>query len=333
MKKIIIGIHGLSNKPAANVLKEWWIESIKEGLKQSGFADTDVPFEMVFWADILYGKPLDPSVKDIEDPLFLDEPYLPINGIHPREESTIKTKIMQYVEDQLDAVFLNEDMSLNFEDVTDKIVHHYFIDLEKYYSNDLFDKINKDRLLRDIIREKLRKVLRQYQGWDILLIAHSMGSIIAYDVLLELEEEIKIDTFITIGSPLGLPIIVSRIYAEMKKQSGKECKVRVPNSIQKSWYNFSDISDTVALDHTLHDDFSVSDNGIEVQDNYIYNDYEIEGKRNPHKSFGYLRSKEVAKIISSFLEPVGLKHLMKNYSKYLHRIKDRIWGLFDSKDD
>ena len=43
-----------------------------------------------------------------------------------------------------------------------------------------------------------------------MLIAHSMGSIIGFDVLTFLATDIKINTFITIGSPLGLPVIIKQ---------------------------------------------------------------------------------------------------------------------------
>ena len=36
MKKIIIGVHGLGNKPPADVLEKWWAASIQEGLAAIG---------------------------------------------------------------------------------------------------------------------------------------------------------------------------------------------------------------------------------------------------------------------------------------------------------
>ena len=46
-----------------------------------------------------------------------------------------------------------------------------------------------------------------------------MGSIVAYDVMTQYAPDVSIDTFVTIGSPLGLPIIKSKIVAERKKSS------------------------------------------------------------------------------------------------------------------
>lgn len=43
--------------------------------------------------------------------------------------------------------------------------------------------------------------------------------------------------------------------------------------------------------------------GVVPTDIIIENDYEYNGEKNPHKSFGYLRAKEVAKLICDFLGP------------------------------
>jgi len=78
-KKIIIGIHGLSNKVPNNLLEKWWIESIKEGLSVIGHPEIFFVFKSVYWADILYEKPLNIKEKNKKSPLYEDEPYLPGN--------------------------------------------------------------------------------------------------------------------------------------------------------------------------------------------------------------------------------------------------------------
>ena len=60
MAKVIIGIHGLSNKPEKEILKRWWKTSILEGLeKNSGVSQPSINFEMADYADVYYaGKRL-----------------------------------------------------------------------------------------------------------------------------------------------------------------------------------------------------------------------------------------------------------------------------------
>ena len=75
MKKIIIAIHGLGKKPARDLLGTWWLKAIHEGLTRIGQDRDKVPFEMVYWADVLDPSPMNPEIQDTEDPLYLDEPY------------------------------------------------------------------------------------------------------------------------------------------------------------------------------------------------------------------------------------------------------------------
>ena len=274
MAKIIIGIHGLGNKPKPELLQEWWIRSIKEGLTRNGsLIYGKIPFKLVYWADILHPNPENPDIKDQDDPLYLAEPYVS-SGSNPdykSEPEKLSAKIIKYIGEQLDNIFLKEDMTLNFNNVTDKIIHNYFSDLEVYYSDASMGQNDPGLKARDTIRKRLLDVLKLHLKDEILLICHSMGSIIAYDVLLNHSNECRANTFVTIGSPLGIPIIVSRIFKEQNS-------LQVPPNILK-WYNHSDAEDLVAMDHTLKDDFPENRNNITVEDILVHNDYIINEKR------------------------------------------------------
>ena len=72
-----------------------------------------------------------------------------------------------------------------------------------------------------------------------------------------------------------------------------------------SWLNYADRKDLVAVDASLADDYKENKHGIRVQDDLISNDYISEAKdshRNPHKSYGYLRTPELSKHVMEFLE-------------------------------
>ncbi len=59
MSKVIIGIHGLANKPPQNILEDWWKKSIVEGLRvNEQIQNVDLNFKMVYWADLLHKYPL-----------------------------------------------------------------------------------------------------------------------------------------------------------------------------------------------------------------------------------------------------------------------------------
>jgi hypothetical protein len=302
MSKIIIGIHGLGNKPPKALLEKWWKRAMLEGLRSIDRTRLSFDFELAYWADVLNVNPLDPDLEDKEDPLYLDEPYSPGAMIPPVETGGLRSKILDYTERQLDRLFLNDDMSLNFSAITDRIIRHYFGCLEAYYYKSFAVSGKGEIPAKELIREKLSSVIRRHVGRDILLIGHSMGSIIAYDVLTQCVPDIEIDTFITIGSPLGLPMIVSKIFSEQKGEKTEIKKVKAPDNVFKYWYNFSDIEDKVAFDHTLEDDYEENIHNVRAVDRLVFNDYLFNGQRNPHKSFGYLRAPEFADALDKFLE-------------------------------
>ena len=75
-----------------------------------------------------------------------------------------------------------------------------------------------------------------------------MGSIVAYDVMTRSASDVVVDTWITAGSPLGLPIVISKIVSEQKKRLETIREVQTPDNVTSAWLNFSDLEDRVAID-------------------------------------------------------------------------------------
>ncbi len=304
MAKVIIGIHGLGNKPAKEILRDWWLRSIREGLARAGYRGKLPEFELVYWADIPHEKPQDLSLTDKEDPLYVEEKYAPSPPDFIATEHAIRKKVIDFIKSEMDKIFLNEDYSINYSFITDVILHRFFRDLESYYSGNYSDNSpslpNHTPTIRDRIRERAGTVLQEHKNDEILFIAHSMGTIIAYDVLTLLLPDLPVSTFITIGSPLGLPIVKSKIAYENRHLLKDFRKLKTPPGVMK-WYNFSDIEDYVAINYDLADDFSANERGVIVRDFIVNNDYRINDHKNPHKSFGYLRTPELASVIREFL--------------------------------
>lgn len=163
---------------------------------------------------------------------------------------------------------------------------------------------NKDNIACEI-RELLKQALRPMLANDgkVLLIGHSLGSVIAYDTLWELShlENLpgKIDLFLTIGSPLGMNYIQRRLMG-----SGYAGKKRYPANIRQ-WVNISSTGDITALDRIFADDFApmLSLGLIESITDHcdgIYNFYHNEDGLNCHRSYGYLVNPAVGKVIADW---------------------------------
>ncbi|MEE4311225.1 MAG: hypothetical protein V2J62_05095 [candidate division KSB1 bacterium] len=302
MSKIIIGIHGLGNKPPKRVLKKWWKKAIREGFDNIERPRKFFKFKLVYWAHYLHPEPLDPAITDKKDPLYVEYPYLPGDNERRKKPSRLRRKILDYLEKQMDKIFLNDDYTINFSAISDMIIHRYFKDLEIYFSSAPYDATKPDVLVKDVIRNELIRILRKYRRKEILLIGHSMGSIIAYDVLNSTNTRVKVNTFVTIGSPLGLPVVISKIVPGKSVVPGQETEVRAPENVYNKWYNLSDLEDRVAIDYNLAGDYAPNSHNVMVEDSIVVNDYEREGNKNPHKSYGYLRTPELAEVLDAFLD-------------------------------
>jgi len=74
---IIIGVHGLLNKPPKETLEKWWSESINEGLYRNNNSASYPSFKLVYWADVRNNQPI-----ALEN---LDEKYEKAKGDGPLE--------------------------------------------------------------------------------------------------------------------------------------------------------------------------------------------------------------------------------------------------------
>ncbi|MFN3554702.1 MAG: hypothetical protein ACK4VN_01925 [Bacteroidales bacterium] len=129
-----------------------------------------------------------------------------------------------------------------------------------------------------------------------------MGSIIAFDVLSFFVPESKVHTFITIGSPLGLPLVISKIASQYKNNPSGRKEMVAPPGIYVNWINFSDVLDKITMSYKLSQKFKFNKNAIKPKDFAVANDYISEDREsNPHKSFGYLRTEEFSMALHNFL--------------------------------
>ncbi|MFY0690080.1 MAG: hypothetical protein JXQ90_23105 [Cyclobacteriaceae bacterium] len=301
MKKVIIGIHGLGNKPSKRVLTNYWKKSMQEGLSKVDEGLVLPDFRMVYWADVFNDAFLSRRKRLPDDPYYLDEPYVRSMPGMVSDDQTLRQKVLDYLNVQLNQVFLNEDLTLNYSFLTDLILKKYFIELSAYFHETCYDENKIECMAKDLIRRRAVRMLRKYEGYSIMLVGHSMGSIVAFDVLSFLVPEIQINTLVTIGSPLGLPIVISKIAAEQKVRSNKEAIMKTPPGVVRHWFNYSDLTDKIAFNYKLSDDFRSNAHRVGPKDELVVNDYMIEGERNPHKSFGYLRTPAFAKMLRDFI--------------------------------
>lgn len=282
MSKIIICIHGLANKPKKETLLDWWKSAIDEGLyihRDLRLGNQKV--EMAYYTDIYYAAPVPDDQND--EPYKLADP----TELKPYRKGFMH-RLRKLAGNVLDTpIDWLEERSGIFSKLAEKVTKKVLKDLGQYYN---------DESERDEIKKRLSDLLIQHKKDEIILIAHSMGTIVSYDVLRELgrdpkHKDLEIEHFITIGSPLGFTPVKGKI---LKNNSDK---LRTPSCVTRSWTNFSDPQDYVCIDSHLKDDYETNSAGIRVNDVMVCNDY----PGNEHKSYGYLRTPEFSEHLANIL--------------------------------
>jgi len=312
MAKHIIGIHGLANKPPKATLADGWQRSILEGLaKNRGLTQATIPFGLAYWADLLYKYPRHDDSGMPFDDLFDNAPYIEAQaGALKRYEETwldeLRRLAGQVGGEKVDKLAQMHD----FDPLTDAVITLKFRDLDYYYDpkRNIRNRQGEMRPAREVIQGELLQALLANKDSEIAIIAHSMGSIVAYEVLSTLHRHpagpFRIPYFITIGSPLGLTNVKWEALNYLRQQGlAADDRLRTPEVVSQVWVNFADRRDAVAIDPHLADDYRANSAGLQVKDDLISNDYvDLDGEHDYHKIYGYLRTPEMSDVLATFLD-------------------------------
>jgi alpha-beta hydrolase superfamily lysophospholipase len=260
-------VHGNGNKPARDPLKRTW------DLALFGAA-AGTRSRMAYWADLRYPAPLpDPDADGLESILLeeglADDEVRPAELIHEamveaHAETLVETPAsggglpgggtalggsldswlqeMAYI---ADAVVQGEAAPFSDEEalplpraarvaIFRALVKRTFADVYAYFFGGA----------GDAMRDRLRTTLAEVDG-PVVVIAHSLGSIIAYDVLREAGPARDIPLLVTVGSPLGVTEIQDLVATPL----------RVPDDVA-AWRNVADGRDLVALDRTIRPEYA-----------------------------------------------------------------------------
>lgn len=293
----IIYVTGMKPKPAPDVHREALLRALRAGLarhRPAWAAELDAAerFTLVSWTREFYG-----SERDFE----LDRPGLErlLESPDPSPEDVRDidslarrlTRLWHLFGDSLP--WLSRFVARPDLRVTLGEVRRY-----------LRDEDGLGQSTRAMLKEAL---LASWQaGERVMLIAHSLGSVIAYDSLWELSHEAgrhgRIDWFVTLGSPLA-----TRFIRKSVKGADRRGAQRYPTVIAR-WLNCAARGEVTALHPRLARVYGgIVDQGLceaIVDRTDIYNPFRADFGVNVHKSYGYLVHEAVANTVGDWLEEV-----------------------------
>lgn len=279
-------IHGLAPKPAPDVLKERYLRCLNQGLT------TEVPetnLQLIHWANDIGHDDLSAADDEYQEGFPHFKPLSFWQRLANQLRGLFRSKLKNNIEAHLENLLSNDSQAgTGTERLLQEISERPAKLLYRYLVKDLHTYLHGGK--RAPIRDKLTRAVNAIDSQDpVILIAHSMGSIIALDALINADIR-NITHFVTIGSPIGMRIIQQQVGAN---DAGKA----VLASRVTEWSNLYDPLDKIAIDIDLADDF-----GGGVQDIGITNTFVTKsGDRNPHKSYGYLNSDAMNTIVAKHI--------------------------------
>ena len=287
---IILYIPGLLPKPQAETHRDALMRCLLTGVERldAGVADqirnTPGAFDIVSWTYDLYRVHRDFALDEASIERVIEQDAPTPEDI--AEAASWKRSLTRSI------YRLGDLMPFLIPHVASERMEVHLRDLRRYLGDANGIATHTRRMLKMPLRAAAKG------GHPVLLIAHSMGSVIAYDSLWELthstRERVTVDLLLTMGSPLGQRYMQKRL-----KGAANTGHDRYPNNV-RHWTNLAAIGDLTALDPYLTDDFvEMLELGIleSMDDTAIHTHFRLDGELNVHSEYGYLVNRTTARTV------------------------------------
>lgn len=245
----VVYIHGIHSHPGEATYRAEW----DAALRRLAYVP-EIETKMVYWADIRLGVTAQ-MVQDAKAraakrgvppmPRFQPQSRTPLGYAIAGAMHLIDPVVRRITKDLLTEVYL------------------YF-----YGRTDTAD-------IRDVILDRMDEVMREFAPQ--IVIAHSWGSVIVYDYLMNRGAGQEIEALITAGSPLGQGYVQQHVGAKS-----------YPDGVRR-WLNIFDAMDPAAWpDRRIANDLPGPRGERLIRDIEVPSLYDEEGKRDAHSWYAYL---------------------------------------------
>ena len=309
-------IHGIANKPPADVLLEDW----KHNLKYGGLnLDTrGVGASMAYWADVMYASP-EESTASYESAdgdcgtSAGDDDNAWIDALPESERKWVSEMVEtlglgapspggdDFTPDPPQGEGFEGTGQARFEAVPlpwfikRRLMKRLLRDVHHYLFNDVSEPRDGERYqVRDHIRQlfidQLKEDAAGNNGGAHVVLSHSMGTVIAYDCLKNVPDCPSIDGLMTVGSPLGISEVHDNFDPEYQKEDA------FPSArVSGGWVNVYDRLDPVAFDARIANDYQKG--GVKV-----VNDIQVRNQGSwRHSSWKYFGQEDLCHHLAELL--------------------------------
>ncbi len=276
----VILVHGISNMPEKKALIQQYHRALAMDYRDNEGLDltTRVHLRSVHWADVLYEKPLSleqlaesaelslesagalatggPSLDDVDETFLasLGEEL----GFDPDElrDATRVEPPAEFSAVTAEAIPLPWFLKKPLMRAAVRDTHHYLFNVTHS------PRPSESYQVRDEIRQRFVDELKAAEPkGPIVMVTHSMGTVIAYDCLKNVSDCPRVKHLMTVGSPLGMSEVQNKLAPGYSRNDGFPAE-----RVDLRWVNIYDPVDIVSrADPWLRGDYRKND-GEMVED-------------------------------------------------------------------
>jgi hypothetical protein len=303
----LILVHGRSFKPKADVLERLWLAALSHAIERDHGKRALARFErlekqLAYFGD-LSNQFLRANAERYSEKKDVADRENTLQALRQLRRGDFRRGVYEGLAGKTSLKEWLADIGeypLGLMGLSDRLITAVAPDLEHYWDQDT----DYGSGVRWRLTEPLGAALDA--GEDVMLISHSLGTMIAFDVLWKFSHygewqalrHRRLSHWITMGSPLGNLTVKRNLKGHDAGQR------RYPTNIEH-WTNIAAEDDYISHDATLADDYRpmLQAKLIErIEDVKIYNPAVRHGVSNPHSSAGYLVNPRLAERIVAWMK-------------------------------
>lgn len=287
---LILYVPGLLPKPEAKAHHEQLLRCLLTSVERvdpsvaGEISRTSAAFDLVSWTYDFYGTHRDIALDLPDIDVAIDKDAPTVEDIN--DAANWKRRLLHA------GYKMGDRLTFLIPRLANEKLEVHIRDLRRYAQNE--NDIGAH--VRRLLKVPLEAAAAAHR--PVLLLTHSMGSVIAWDALWEMSRregrDVLVDLWVTMGSPLGGNFLQQRLLG--LDQTGED---RYPSNVRR-WVNIAAIGELTALDRNLRDDFGpMIDLGLieDIVDHEIFSFYRTDGVLNVHNEYGYLLHEVTARRV------------------------------------
>ncbi|MEL6965954.1 MAG: endonuclease [Pseudomonadota bacterium] len=317
-KKALVFVHGVDEKPQKKLEMRRWRRALAKGgldLTERGYPSFSAHYADWFFEPLNETsgfESMDQAATELDERSRTLSRHVALN--YPKNALDAEAKAILASRGRSFETYATESQTLERipeflggRDITSFVptavlegfLHAFFGQVQKYFNNSKIEHSTNGEtgLARDIIRERFVDAVREARQavgpeGKVVVIAHSMGSMVAWDCLSHVSDCPSVDGLVTIGSPLAL----DGIQDGLRLANGVDYQQTFPTKLRGEWRNIIARFDFVGrLDSDLAKEFPGQPHQ-KITDQVINNpDFSLSFSpsstiESAHSLVGYLRS-------------------------------------------